>query len=553
MINLNTKLKFDKHKFNIDYYEVDTITDFEYLIILLTIDAFEKNITLEKSIETFTKGENDLKLIMVKRFESLFKTKIGSFKTIIDQAKSMAEETKKLNPAKTFEEIYYAPHLSLYLHDNKLISRSEIETKLIEPYKNNLQFVFNNISLEPLSTEAYASLDFELGEKLDSFNVLNLSNQNSEEILKTLKATLKERSENYIDFNWVDRKVVNVLSDKYKVLNRKYGIGSSLTQVGEFNSIYDGTLLEYDFSGEGRFIITEFVEYEDIPFIIDNELDYSNFKESIHYNKLLDLFKNIEYNPGDALIKVFINHSNTKEEFEIIKSKNWYMLDEKRVFDYIHLMTRFNINLINDDFIVKSKFIDHHFNSNKVELYKFLLNFYGDDKFEDVSRVKVSEILYSVYKKDSSILTKKDYDQIEWELKEYNVVNETTKGIVKNIASMRSSITKEIERLEGIAKSADVDESYDEIVEKANEDLKDIRPFKRIANFFVHITDPENKKYESDLRAIKKENKLFLNLKKDLTKNQNLEFSTEKLNEDYIPLLEEMEQKFIDIINKTKK
>lgn len=553
MINLNTKLKFQKHKFNIDYYEVDSITDFEYLIILLTIDANDKKITLDENLKSFTNGDNDLKLLMEQRFESMFKTKVDSFLSVIDQAKSMVEETKKLNPAKSHEEIYYAPHLDLYLHNNKLISKSETEKELRKPYKENSSYVFNKMSVDDVDTEAYASLDFSLSEKLDSFNVLNLENQNSKEVIDSLKESLRVRTDEFIDFDHKEFKSIRKLTDDHKVLTRKYGKSSNLTQIGEFESIDKDSLLEYDYSNDGKFILSEFINFGKITFVIENKYSFSEFRETKQYSKLLDLLINNGNDLGDAIIKEFIKNSNSLEEFEIIKNNNWYKLDEKRIFDNISIMNDLNINLINDELIVKSKFVDHHFNTNKVELYKFLLNFYKKDRFKDMAETKVLEILYSVYKKDSSLLNKNDYKMIESKLKEFNLVNETIERIINDIASMRSAVNSEIERLEGISKSINIEDSSTDILDSINSTLEKMRTLKRFGNFFVHIRDAEDKSYEKDMRAIKKENKLFIKLKSDLIKNQNIEFAPENLNEEYIPLLENMQARFSDTIKDSKK
>ncbi len=194
MITVKTKLNFHKYDFTINYYENQSITDFEFLIILMISEAVEKNVNLLSVITEFTKGENDIKLLIEKRFQSLFKTTIDNYKTIVHQAKEMETQTKKLVPVKKNVEILYEPNLKLFFYNNEFKDENQIKNDLSIEILNNKNLTFNNIDISKLDKTIIEWVDIQLSSNFDKFNILNLSNQTNKTILKYSIESLKENT-----------------------------------------------------------------------------------------------------------------------------------------------------------------------------------------------------------------------------------------------------------------------------------------------------------------------------------------------------------------------
>lgn len=218
------------------------------------------------------------------------------------------------------------------------------------------------------------------------------------------------------------------------------------------------------------------------------------------------------------------------------------------MFDQINTMIDFDVNMINDELIVKTKFVDHHINSNKVDLYKFLLKFYEDDKFEDISEKKVYDILYATYKGDSSLLTKEDYSLIENRIKEFNLINNSIEDKVSELASLRGIIKSEQDRIEKFKSTLDKS-TREDLFNETDEIIKKLKVIRKQGNFFVHLKESGDK-YKDDLKDMKKVNKLFGSLKEDIKKANSSDSVSEIMNEEYIDILSDMLNSFQVTIKK---
>ncbi len=137
MIETKIKLKLSEHNFSIKYFEIDSISDIEYFIVLLVNKAADSKKELSEIIKNFTKEDNDLKLIIEKKFEKLFNKNIEEYKEIIEQAKAMKEETKKLIPSKENKTYLFDENLGLYLYDSEYKNEEFIKSKLEEYISKN--------------------------------------------------------------------------------------------------------------------------------------------------------------------------------------------------------------------------------------------------------------------------------------------------------------------------------------------------------------------------------------------------------------------------------
>lgn len=553
MINIKSKIKFEKHNFDIFYYDVESVTNFEYLIVVMAIEAIEKKKLLSKVIEEFTDGANDLQLLLIKRFESMFEVSVEDFKLVEDQIKAMDKETKKLIPAKASNQLLYEPNLNLYLlGDSKLVDLEQIKASLAKPYSDVNNYVFNKIVCERTDINEDKTLDFELDNDLKSFSLLNLVDNDNQIILKELIDNLIIKSNDLINFEYDEFNIVKDINASLSTLSRKYGTGSAFIQLSRYDDVIPNSILEFDLTHNGKFILTEFYEYMNVPLIKENIFTFEEFRNNNLYNKLLNILRNKETEIDDTFKRQFLLNVNIKEEFELVREMNWYTFDEKFTFNQIDKMIKFKINMINDDIVIKNKFVNQHVVDNQVKLYEFLTTFFGEENFKDISEKKVLDILYWTFKKDSSKLLKKDYKKIEEAIKKFNLVNESISEKVKSISSMRSEINSEIDRLNDLKSKIDNDLESNEYFEECCELLDEISPLKRLGNFFVHILDSEEKSYANDIKAIKKYNKLFIDLKTDYRKYFKLEFSNESMNPEYINILNELEKKFVDTLTKAK-
>lgn len=563
MINIKKGINFQKYEFDIFYYEKETFSDFEYLILTMTIQAFDKKIELLDLIDKFTKGENDIKVLLVRKFKSIFKVDINSFRQIEDLARKMLKEEQKLKDVHAIKNVPFNNDLELFFLKNEFLNEKEMIKILSLPYKKNKSYVYVKTTVKKLEIgeinnkrkseeeiEKKIDIDFQLNLNFETFNVLNLNNIKNKNIINELKEILLKKSNDFISFKHENFKSIKEIDNSFKTITRKYGVGSNYSQLGEYGSIIKNTMVEY-YSINKEIISTLFFEYKKIPFIQENIISYEKFKTQAEFNELLKLLENSNFKFSNSFEREFIRNANTLEEFNIIKNKNWYQLDEKYIYNLIPEMIKFRVNLINDEFVVKTKFVNHHFHTNKIELYSFLNCFFPKEEFKDISETKKIEILYDVYKKNSSLLNKEHHKFIEEKIKNYNFINETINKKISSISAMRGEINSEIERLEKIKKSLNVEEEKISYVEKISKIMERNCLFKKYGNFFTHIK--ESKEFKGDIREIKNYNELFLNLKKDILKNPNKEFGPEPLNDKYIDILTKLEKDFIDTIKYSKK
>ncbi len=234
---------------------------------------------------------------------------------------------------------------------------------------------------------------------------------------------------------------------------------------------------------------------------------------------------------------------------QLAKELNLFTINKKIAISKISEMINFNVNLITDEYVAKTEMIDTHINSEQIKLYKYLCLFYGDNKFDNIKDKRKNEILYSVFQKDSSILTKEDYKYISKIISESDYIKDKINEKINSISAMRSSIKDSIDRIESYIK---IDTLNDSELEKITKLKSTLDKFKKITNFFVHIRDKEDNKYKKDISITKEYNSNFLDLKNDIKNFDSNSSFIDSMSEKYINLLVNLELEINDLINETK-
>lgn len=550
MIMVKTKLNLTKYDFVINYFENESITDFEYLIILMTNEAIDKKIELSTLIKDFTKGENDVKLLIEKRFKSLFKTTVDKFKDISVQAKKMESETKRLVPAKENVEILYEPNLKLFLHNKEFKNERQLKKELSYKIESNKNLTFNNVVAHEGEEVTVETFDIELSPKFDKFNILNLEKQKNQEILDVTIKTLKEETEKYIEFDSNDIISLPKYDESYGQILRSYGSKTRYANLVGFDEFWNESILEFDYSGIGFFVMSIFKKWNEVVLVNEIKYNIDDFKSNkSYYDDFLEYFENNSDKIPVKFQELFLEKVSTKKEMKLAEEINLFTINKKIAISKISEMIKFNINLITDEYVAKNELVDYHISNNQIELYKYLDNFYGKNKFVDIGEKRKKEILYSVFKSDSSILTKLDHKEISSMVKDSDYIKEKIIDTIAAISSLRSPIKESIDNIESHLKNDDL--SSDEFI-SATELKSSLDNFRRITNFFVHIRDKEGKDYKKDIKAAKEYNEKFIDLRSDI-KNFYNETLVESLSEKYIDILKELEMDMNGFLKEAKK
>ncbi len=541
MIRTNSKLEFEVREFTINYFIRDSLTDFEYWVILLTNHAIQKRKSFEDVVKEFVGEDNDLSLLITKRFETLFKGKPDRIREFKEQAKEMEELTITLKPSIATMELYYLKELDLYLMEEQLITLNEVERTIEEEYSTKKK-KFNNVIENKTDKTKSINVDVEISNNFKTFNIFNIEGCKNANIISIITEEMKEASLNKLSFD-ID-KITNKMrkyDEDYKVIDRHFGDKSPLHQILGINTFDNSKVLEFDFSGKGRYVVTDFAIYQGVPLIKEEVYEASEFKKLETYAGYINILSVSYSDLSKKYIEWFIANSDTAKELTFIKETNAYAVNKKESFNKIKTMLDVGVNIINDEIIVKTELIDKYIKEDPILIYKYLTTFYKKKSFVDVTVEKKNEILYNVYNSDSSILLKQDLKEIEDIIKESNLAFEYINKEINGFSSLRSDIKEGLDRIKDILKDETLDDEY---ISKLTDKEVQLNMYKRIANFFVHIGD-NDKSYKKDDKAVKEYNSKLINLKRDwrLFKKQGY---LDHIDDEYLIILK-------GIVNEVKK
>ncbi len=541
MINTNSKINFEVRELTTNYFSIDTLTDFEYWVVLLTNKAIQEGKDFNQVVTEFVGEENDLCLLITKRFETLFQGSPENIDDFKEQAKEMEELTVTLKPSIDTMKIPYLKELDLYLFNNELRDLDYIKEIIKEQY-NTRDKKFRN-TIEKITDEIVAeNIDVEIAEDFSEFNILNIKSCKNCSIISSIIEKVKETASSKISF---DIKLISndllEYNEDYKIPDRHYGEKSPYQQMLNIDSYEENSILEFDFTNEGRYLVTNFVNYKGVPLVKENTYSISEFKDSDKYIKFIDTLSHFYSELNKKYVEWFIKNATTKEELMFIKDNNAYALNKKSSFDKLKLMIDTDVNIINDELIVKTELIDVYIKTDPMLLYTFLKTFYPESSFNDVASNKKNEILYNVYKEDSSILTKQHLNEIESIIKDSNLAFEYLNNEIKGFSELRSDIKDGLDKIKKTLKDETLNQEY---VSPLTDKEVQLGVYKRIANFFVHIGD-NDKSYKKDDKAVKEYNSKLINLKRDwrLYKKQGY---LDHIDDDYLIILK-------GIVNEVKK
>lgn len=545
MINLNADFNFNKHEFKIDYYEIESITDFEYLIILMTLETQNTNKNLEEIIEKFTKEDNDLKLIIERRFEKIFSTKIDNFNDIIEDAIKMELETKRLIPSVTNMTLHYLPEVQKYLFENKFITEKDVMEIIQNKYNTN-KTMFKQTNLIISDEDKKISIPSIIYDDFSRIDILNLEKIKNEELIKVLIEKISKDTEEYFDDSQLLIREMNKLEEDFLVIKRFYGAKSTKIEISKFDNLISNSILEFDFNYNGRYVVSEFAKFKGLTLVKEATYSFEEFRKKENYKKFIDYLKDCSDEISDKFFEKFIENVNTEEEIEFIKDSSLYQKNKIASFNLINKMNDFNINIISDDLIALTEFFDFHMNSNPYLIYDYIQKFYKKSWKKEVAPKKVNDLLINIYNNDSKKLTDEDRATIEELISNSNLIKDSIDQGLKDIASMRSDIKNKIEALE-----SDIDKLSDEEIESVeiiNDIISNLNNFKRITNFIVHIKDPEGKEYKKDIKIAKSFDPTLIELKKKLLLASKDEFLYNDFDGSYIESLRKLKKAIMDVL-----
>ncbi len=513
MLNVKTKLNFNKHEFVINYFEVETVTDFEYFIILLVNKAINENIDLEKLILEFTKGESDLALLIRKRFEVLFKVETDKYKEIEKMAKEMEELTRTLRPAIKKVMVPFYEEFNKYLFDEQWIEKQQLESIFEDKYSNN-DYVFDKISINLIEDELIQRIDFKLNDDFETIDTLNLKNIHNDVTINKIKKELVEEAQEFLSFKVSEIMTIDKRKDNLDFINRNFGDKSQYIELFPFNKQLEQKTLEYDFGSDKKFILTEFIKYKGIPLIETKRFSYDKLREPEDImDKLLELVKTKSDSLSKRFLEDFLINAKTKNELLVVKDTNLYSLNTRKSFNKINLMIETDVNIINDESIVFNEMFSYLKEDMPLQLYEYLNKFYGKDRFNGLTDKQKVSLIYYVYNNDSSVLNKVDNKFINDLLMSENLMANEIRSKILEISSLRSDIDKMrdwvSEQIKGLP-----EESTKRLGEFSLRKEK-LDLFKRVANYCVHLRDI-GKSFEKDHKAVKQYSPILVEIRNDL-------------------------------------
>ena len=545
MLETKIKLELLEHNFSIKYFEIDSISDIEYFVVLLVNRAADSKKELSEIVKNFTKEDNDLKLIIEKKFEKLFNKNIEEYKEILKQAKAMKEETKKLIPSKENRTYLFDNNLGLYLYDSEYKDENFIMAKLEEYISENKNWMFDQIDIEQTSKIKAVDIEVSISNELTKVNLAGLEDVQNKETVDNVINNLSNETIKFVNFDPSNVEIFSKIPADYKLVDRNFNEDSKFTLLSDINDLEDSLIMEYDL-GSSKYILSKFASTKNILFYLEKKYDRDELLNNFNVNDIIKVLEdNFEEIPN-KYISDLIRNSKTKEELSFIREKGLYQVDKKASFLITEVMINEEINIITDDVVVKGEMFDQLSINNQLQLYRYLNIFYNDDKFDDISDKKKNNLLLSVFNIESTSLSKKDYEYTSELIKNTENIKQTLKDLIMDIASMRPDLTKKRDAIQNEIETLDSSD-----VEKSEELIKleqKISDFRRITNFFVHIYDGQSKKYKKDEKVVKDLNPKLMDLRQEVNKGNTNNIVDFEIYGEYILILDNIKSKIKDII-----
>ncbi len=582
MINLTKKLKVKKANYEIRFFEVETLTDLNFMIIKFALLALEEGKTFKEKALEFTGNENDLYCLLVKRLEIILKLKKYEkieeddselLKSRQKDLQKMYDEKKKYNVAFKNETIYYFDEIDKFYKENdknSLYDLNDIENVFKNDFKHSNK-IYDSIRLlnddevnddeddydDELNKPIEENFDLLVKKDFKSFQFLKDKNEEnfySINILEEIKTDYKKITQNNIERSFLELIVpINEITSE-KILIRNLKIKENIDNVFLSKDFSKQNSSVFEITPKNEIIITNLFNYEGIIFSKENKITFKEFKSNLSYYEAL--FSWIENNISsdnfhtiEKLKRLILKEAETREDFLFIKRNVNYKLDIKSSLEKVPLMNQYKINFINEnekDFIgfeMYNKMINDSF----VEYYKYIKTF--NYLFLDIMNESKKITLFSkIFNFNKNILTKED---LEWFVNFKESKNLLEKRIIELVSSFSTKRGIVDQLLNNFNENIKKNNGKEENIEK-DKITNELEDWKRVCNFFVHLNDKNQKQYKKDEKVIKEKYNKLPEIKNKIHQISSNDLKSNKLEEEDLNYVQDIVLSLDEFIDSKK-
>ena len=543
---LKNDITLNKKEIEIQYFKLEQMNEFNYLIVLLANKALEKKGNFDVLLKEFTKGNNDLYLILKKRFKENFKVNVNEFIKVKDKIELSMKTTKKAINKEDQIEIYWWKELNLYFYENKFLSETEIKEIYSRKYNTeNIELINIEIINDKNRKNKIEKFDFILNDELTKFNLLNIRDNINNKIINELIENIANKSYEFLPENNKFPTIEN-WNPKLKQLARNYeeNKGNYIEIINlEEKLIKENLKIEMNIlKGNVSIIINNFSIYKKIPFVEEEEFSFDDFRSNNLYQKILILMDKKKKLFNESFYKYLIKYATTIEEFILIKEYIGYKYNKDGAIKKINLMIENDIDIINDENFIEFEMFERMIKSEFINYYKYLNHFHRKIINKIPENKKIS-LLNEIYLKNNKSLNKIDEKWIiDFRSDRQNIFDQI-RNKISNFTTERGWIQEINEKLTKIKKDVD-DKNFSENIEIQ----KKINNIRNLVNISAHFTEKEKKKNKIDDYIIKHFNNILL-IKEKFLKAKIDVVANNKLNYEDLNFLDSIKE----YINKTKK
>ncbi len=555
MIFIKDKFEYEVKKFIVHYYEIESISDFSFLVILLANRAIENNEELTELFYRFTRGDNDYYLLLNKRFESLFNgvnsKDFLKIKEVIMESKKQKKQFKK----STHDlKIKYNKWINKFLYEELFWSKEELINHISKNYNNKTK-EFISIDIYDDNQELIVKVEeFNLSNDFSYFNIRNQFNLNNKYVLDILIENIKNKAYSLLPKNiiYISNHVTNN-DDELKQIERSYFENASpFIELINFEDYENNPKFNFKLElnlgrNNEEIIFSEINIYKDVPFVREKRISYGEFKLKENYLEIINYLFNNFQNISDKFKELFIKYSDTKEEFELIKKYINYKLNINKTLQKIDLMIKNKVDFINDINFVENDIYYSMIKSEFKNYYKFIVFFYPEliDTMEESKKVS---LLSEVNLNGRELLLKRD---LNW-INEY--INDKRK-IYDQIGIKTGKFVGERGFITEVKKNIDSYKRSDEnnILEPSIE--SEVSFWNRVINFFAHFSQETKKGDRKNQKNVYSKYEKLSDLKIRFLKIKTNDYSTYDISDldlNYLDKILEDFNKFKDNMREEK-